>query len=267
MATAELLGQQATVFPSHHGGFIGGEFGYAGQPEAFARKLRDVLDEDARPRQLTFRRATLSTCCGRWRSTSSAWSSVTSTSSILGRKPGRTVPSGACGSSCGCSSATSSWAPSTRPAPIRVGRPLWRVDLLESVASAPGSLDRAHHHPRLRDWEPGRRVFVEELSKDPVSWLRDRFAAIEEVLKQADAASFASSEDVDALRAAGPMVVGVVEQSRLRRGGSRRPGPGRCRRLGPLKLALTHTPAARRPQASHHHESITIKLHSWPRTG
>jgi pimeloyl-ACP methyl ester carboxylesterase len=43
-ATAELLGQQATVFPSHHGGFLGGEFGYAGQPEAFARKLRDVLD-------------------------------------------------------------------------------------------------------------------------------------------------------------------------------------------------------------------------------
>jgi pimeloyl-ACP methyl ester carboxylesterase len=44
MATAELLGQQPTIFPSHHGGFLGGEFGYAGQPEAFARRLRDVLD-------------------------------------------------------------------------------------------------------------------------------------------------------------------------------------------------------------------------------
>jgi pimeloyl-ACP methyl ester carboxylesterase len=44
LATAELLGQQATVFPSHHGGFLGGEFGYAGQPEAFAHKLRAVLD-------------------------------------------------------------------------------------------------------------------------------------------------------------------------------------------------------------------------------
>jgi pimeloyl-ACP methyl ester carboxylesterase len=43
VATAELLGQQATVFPSHHGGFLGGEFGYAGQPEAFARRLREVL--------------------------------------------------------------------------------------------------------------------------------------------------------------------------------------------------------------------------------
>jgi pimeloyl-ACP methyl ester carboxylesterase len=45
LATAELLGQQATVFPSHHGGFMGGEFGYAGQPEAFARRLREVLDD------------------------------------------------------------------------------------------------------------------------------------------------------------------------------------------------------------------------------
>jgi pimeloyl-ACP methyl ester carboxylesterase len=44
-ATAERLGQQATVFPSHHGGFVGGDSGYAGQPEAFARKLRDVLTE------------------------------------------------------------------------------------------------------------------------------------------------------------------------------------------------------------------------------
>ena len=44
LATAGLLGQQATVFPSHHGGFVGGEFGYPGQPEAFARRLRLVLD-------------------------------------------------------------------------------------------------------------------------------------------------------------------------------------------------------------------------------
>jgi pimeloyl-ACP methyl ester carboxylesterase len=43
-ATAELLGQEVTVFPSHHGGFLGGEYGYAGQPEAFARRLREVLD-------------------------------------------------------------------------------------------------------------------------------------------------------------------------------------------------------------------------------
>jgi pimeloyl-ACP methyl ester carboxylesterase len=41
--TAAFLGQEATVFPSHHGGFLDGEFGWAGQPEAFAVKLREVL--------------------------------------------------------------------------------------------------------------------------------------------------------------------------------------------------------------------------------
>jgi pimeloyl-ACP methyl ester carboxylesterase len=43
-ATAALLGQEVTVFPSHHGGFMGGEFGYAGKPEEFARRLREVLE-------------------------------------------------------------------------------------------------------------------------------------------------------------------------------------------------------------------------------
>jgi pimeloyl-ACP methyl ester carboxylesterase len=47
LAVAERLGQEATIFPSHHGGFLGGEFGYAGEPEAFAAKLHEVLDEDA----------------------------------------------------------------------------------------------------------------------------------------------------------------------------------------------------------------------------
>ena len=46
-AFAAALGVPVTEFPSHHGGFMGGEFGYAGQPEAFAARLREVLDEGA----------------------------------------------------------------------------------------------------------------------------------------------------------------------------------------------------------------------------
>jgi pimeloyl-ACP methyl ester carboxylesterase len=42
-AMAALLGQEATVFPSHHGGFLDGSFGYAGKPEEFAVRLREVL--------------------------------------------------------------------------------------------------------------------------------------------------------------------------------------------------------------------------------
>ncbi|MFB7937489.1 alpha/beta fold hydrolase [Streptomyces sp. NPDC056049] len=44
-AVAELLGQRATVFPSHHGGFCDGEFGYPGKPDEFAHRLRQVLDQ------------------------------------------------------------------------------------------------------------------------------------------------------------------------------------------------------------------------------
>lgn len=40
---AKLLNTDLVMFPSHHGGFVGGDGGYAGQPEAFAAKLRDVL--------------------------------------------------------------------------------------------------------------------------------------------------------------------------------------------------------------------------------
>jgi len=35
--------------------------------------------------------------------------------------------------------------------PIEVGRPIWRADLLESVAGRPGSFDRTHYHPVFRD--------------------------------------------------------------------------------------------------------------------
>ena len=43
---AERLGTEVVVFPSGHGGFMGGEYGQPpGEPEAFAAKLREVLAE------------------------------------------------------------------------------------------------------------------------------------------------------------------------------------------------------------------------------
>jgi pimeloyl-ACP methyl ester carboxylesterase len=42
-AVAERLGTEPVIFPSNHGGFLGGEYGQRGEPEAFAAKLRDVL--------------------------------------------------------------------------------------------------------------------------------------------------------------------------------------------------------------------------------
>jgi pimeloyl-ACP methyl ester carboxylesterase len=43
-AIAERLGTTAVVFPGDHGGFLGGEYGQTGKPEAFAAVLREVLD-------------------------------------------------------------------------------------------------------------------------------------------------------------------------------------------------------------------------------
>jgi pimeloyl-ACP methyl ester carboxylesterase len=45
-AVAERLGTEPVIFPSHHGGFLGGEYGWAGEPDAFAAKLRDVLEAE-----------------------------------------------------------------------------------------------------------------------------------------------------------------------------------------------------------------------------
>lgn len=42
-ALAAALGVEATVFPSHHGGFMGPEFGHPGDPEGFATALRAAL--------------------------------------------------------------------------------------------------------------------------------------------------------------------------------------------------------------------------------
>jgi hypothetical protein len=40
---AERLGSTPVTFPGGHGGFLGGEYGQTGQPEAFATTLRKVL--------------------------------------------------------------------------------------------------------------------------------------------------------------------------------------------------------------------------------
>lgn len=40
---AERLGIEPVTFPSGHGGFLGGEYGQTGDPDAFAAKLREVL--------------------------------------------------------------------------------------------------------------------------------------------------------------------------------------------------------------------------------
>jgi pimeloyl-ACP methyl ester carboxylesterase len=43
---AERLGTAPVTFPGDHGGFLGGEYGQTGQPDAFAATLRKVLEDE-----------------------------------------------------------------------------------------------------------------------------------------------------------------------------------------------------------------------------
>jgi hypothetical protein len=89
--------------------------------------------------------------------------------------------------------------------PIEVGQPVWRADLLEAADGPPGSLNRAHHHPGFRGWEPGRRVFDRGLSGDPVRWVGERLADLGGLLEQAGIEPGAElAADAEQLRACVP---------------------------------------------------------------
>jgi hypothetical protein len=97
--------------------------------------------------------------------------------------------------------------------PITLGRPIWRVDLFGSTESPPGTLDRAHHHPRFDGWEPSRRHFVPELSADPLSWLADQLADPPAVLARAGVdADEATEADTAGLAAAAAEIVATVKR-------------------------------------------------------
>ncbi len=95
--------------------------------------------------------------------------------------------------------------------PIVVDRPVWRVDLLEAVAGPPGSLDRAHHHPAFRGWEPGPRYFVEELSTRPLEWVGARLSDLDALFEQAGMAAIdVGAGDAEALRQAVPEIIDAL---------------------------------------------------------
>ncbi len=97
--------------------------------------------------------------------------------------------------------------------PIEVGQPIWRVDLLESVAGPPRSFDRTHHHPAFRGWEPGSRVFARELTANPLEWLGAQLADLEGVLERAGVpVDETISRDAESLRGSVEEVVGATER-------------------------------------------------------
>jgi hypothetical protein len=95
--------------------------------------------------------------------------------------------------------------------PISIAEPIWRADLLESTDGVPGSLDRAHHHPNMRNWEPGRRVFERDLSSDPVGFVATMLSDLEGLLTRAGIeVDAALAADAVSLRSAVPEVQRAV---------------------------------------------------------
>jgi hypothetical protein len=95
--------------------------------------------------------------------------------------------------------------------PIEVGRPIWRVDLLEAVDGKPGSFNRTHHHPKFNGWDPTARQFVRELSSDPLGWLAAQLADLPAVLERAGVPpEVADPADAASLRDIAPAIVGVT---------------------------------------------------------
>lgn len=96
--------------------------------------------------------------------------------------------------------------------PIEVAKPIWRVDLLESVDGKPGSFDRTHHHPRFQEWDPTPRKFLRELSSDPIGWLEKELSDLPAVLERAGfPADTADPSDVDSIREFAPTIAATAD--------------------------------------------------------
>src|ERR1700761_3791537 len=96
--------------------------------------------------------------------------------------------------------------------PIAAGRPIWRVDLLESVDGKPGSFNRTHHHPKfVQDWDPTARKFERALSADPLGWLAKELSDLPAILERAgEPADVAGPADAASLRDLAPVIVSTA---------------------------------------------------------
>jgi hypothetical protein len=61
---------------------------------------------------------------------------------------------------------------------IVADQPVWRADLFDLVAGAPGGFEAAHFHPRFNGVEPCKRHWADEVKKAPWEWLHRQLSDI-----------------------------------------------------------------------------------------
>lgn len=105
--------------------------------------------------------------------------------------------------------------------PIEAGLPVWRADLLEAVDGPPGSFNRSHHHPVFTGWEPGRRVFDDDLKADPVQFVADQLCDLPGLLERSGLGDDKeAAADAQSLRGCVPEIIETVKRllARVRSG-------------------------------------------------
>jgi hypothetical protein len=105
--------------------------------------------------------------------------------------------------------------------PIEVGAPVWRADLLETVDGPPGSFNRSHHHPVFTGWEPGSRVFSDDVKAGPVQFVADQLSDLQGLLERSGLGDdHEAAADAESLRRCVPEILETVERllARVRSG-------------------------------------------------
>jgi hypothetical protein len=69
---------------------------------------------------------------------------------------------------------------------ITADAPLWRADILETIAGPVGSHDRTHHHPEMHNWNGGYLIYEPLLKDDPVAFVAKALSDLDWLLADSD---------------------------------------------------------------------------------
>ncbi len=94
--------------------------------------------------------------------------------------------------------------------PLALDRTFWRADIFGRLDLPDEPYSAAHFHPRFAGPEPSERVWSDDLTGDPWTWLLARLVDVEQAAVDAGVDPTAAREDADAIRAAAERIVATA---------------------------------------------------------